>query len=156
MLIPNAANKNQRKPNWIVYRMQLEWRLSRKSYTLKVPVTLLLADLTADSRSKLMAELEGSCSCWDVAYEFQSASKEEEEEEAGFCWSSLGEVEDENQPSIFGKFCLIFTTFLGVLREGGGDSHAVEEWELKKERNGKYNVWAVDGCSRCRGGCGSV
>lgn len=81
--------------------MQLSWR----GYTLKVPVTVLLADLTADSRSKVMAELEGSWSCWDEAYEFQSASKEDEDEPPAFCcWSLLPELDVENHPSIFGKF----------------------------------------------------
>lgn len=58
---------------------------------MKVPVTVVLADLTADSRSKAITELEeASCSCCDEVYEFHSDSKEEEEEEvaaaaADFC-----------------------------------------------------------------------
>lgn len=109
----NSQKHNNREPltklNWITQML-----VSREdAYTLKVPVTVSLADLTADSRSKPRPKSELSWVDCDDAYEFQSAKREDE----GFCWSPLS-VAGENHP------CAVFCIFQFLISRYGSFRNA--------------------------------
>lgn len=72
-----------------------------KTYTLKVPVTVSLADLAADSRSNPNTVVAPSSASFEAAYEFQSDKRDDPSLP---CSSSFPLLPPENQARIFLMF----------------------------------------------------